>query len=143
MARTGPVRGVDEVFLSDERISRRKPIIRGGDFPKHLAGRIYGSVVHGDVAGTEGARRALADWLDWMGWIDAGALARIDRMIGYSEPYATSHLALDADTNLQAEVANVARAVSALRVGKQHRADEGIEPPARSKSGVDLSCRNR
>lgn len=54
-------------------------------------------------------------------------------MIGYSEPYATSHLALDADTNLQAEVANVARAVtaavSALRVGKQHRAGESIEPP--------------
>lgn len=54
-------------------------------------------------------------------------------MIGYSEPYATSHLALDADTDLQAEVANVARAVTAavdaLCVGKQHRAGEGMEPP--------------
>ncbi len=32
----------------------------------------YGVVVHGDVAGIEGARRALCDWLDWMGLIDAG-----------------------------------------------------------------------
>jgi hypothetical protein len=29
-------------------------------------------VVHGDVAGIEGSRRALCDWLDWMGLIDSG-----------------------------------------------------------------------
>lgn len=32
--------------------------IAGWDFPKHLAGRTYGMVVHGDVAGIEGTRRA-------------------------------------------------------------------------------------
>lgn len=95
--------------------------LQGWSYPKHLAGRAYGLVVHGDVAGTDGVRRALADWLDWMGLVDAGALSRLDRYIGYWEPYATSHDALDADTALQEEVRNVARAlaqgVAALRAG--------------------------
>jgi multimeric flavodoxin WrbA len=85
--------------------------LAGWPYPKHLAGRVYGLVVHGDVAGTEAVRRALSDWLDWMGLIDAGALARLDRFIGYYEPYATSHEALDRDKDLVEEVRNVARAV--------------------------------
>jgi multimeric flavodoxin WrbA len=84
----------------------------GWDYPKHLAGRVYGLVVHGDVAGIEGSRRSLSDWLDWMGFIDAGAQARLDRYIGYYEPYATSHEALDKDIDVQKEVQNVARAVA-------------------------------
>ena len=83
----------------------------GWDYPQHLAGRAYGLIVHGDVAGVEGSRRALSDWLDWMGFIDAGAQARLDRYIGYFEPYATSHQTLDQDTAVQAEVRNVAHAV--------------------------------
>ncbi|RYF38065.1 MAG: flavodoxin family protein, partial [Comamonadaceae bacterium] len=46
--------------------------LQGWDYPQHLAGRAYGVVVHGDVAGIEGTRRALSDWLDWMGLVDAG-----------------------------------------------------------------------
>ena len=42
--------------------------LKGWDYPKHLAGRAYGVVVHGDVAGIEGSRRDLCDWLDWMGF---------------------------------------------------------------------------
>ncbi len=84
----------------------------GWDYPKHLSGRAYGLVVHGDVAGIEGARRVLSDWLDWMGLIDAGAQARLDRFIGYYEPYATSHDALDKDANVQQEVRNVGKAVA-------------------------------
>jgi hypothetical protein len=53
--------------------------------------------VHGDVAGIEGVRRALSDWLDWMGMIDAGTQSRLDRYIGYYKPYATSHDELDQD----------------------------------------------
>ena len=101
----------------------------GWDFPKHLAGRTYGVVVHGDVAGIEGQRRALTDWLDWMGLIDAGATARLDRMVGYYEPYATSHDALDRDTAFQTEVAQVAQtvvqAVTALRAG--HLSNPGAD----------------
>src|SRR4029077_17527400 len=46
--------------------------MKGWSYPKHLARRVYGVVVHGDVAGIEGSRRALSDWLDWMGLIGAG-----------------------------------------------------------------------
>ena len=94
----------------------------GWDYPKHLSGRVYGLLVHGDVAGIESSRRALSDWLDWMGLIDAGPQARIDRYIGYYEPYANSHDTLDRDTAVQEEAGNVGRAVlhavKALRAGQ-------------------------
>jgi multimeric flavodoxin WrbA len=86
--------------------------LQGWDYPKHLSNRIYGVVVHGDVGGVEPSRRALCDWLDWMGLIDAGDQARLDRYIGYYEPYATSHETLDADDAVQEETRNVARAVT-------------------------------
>lgn len=109
--------------------------LKGWDYPKHLAGRAYGLVVHGDVAGVESLRRNLSDWLDWMGLIDAGAQARLDRYVGYYEPYATSHDALDRDTGLQEEVRNVARAVAravaALRAGRLQPPDAGLESPRR------------
>jgi len=96
--------------------------LAGWDYPQHLKGRTYGLVVHGDVAGIEGTRRALSDWLDWMGLIDAGAQARLDRYIGYYAPYATSHDALDADEAVQEEARNVGRAVAhavaELRAGR-------------------------
>jgi multimeric flavodoxin WrbA len=99
----------------------KKLEMKGWSYPKHLSGRAYGLVVHGDVAGIEEARRALSDWLDWMGLVDAGTQARLDRYIGYYEPYATSHDALDRDTALHEEVRNVGRAVAnavrALRAG--------------------------
>ena len=88
--------------------------IGGWNYPKHLADRVYGLVVHGDVAGIEGSRRALSDWLDWMGLIDAGDQARLDRYVGYYQPYATSHDALDHDQALQEETRNVARAVAGV-----------------------------
>jgi multimeric flavodoxin WrbA len=96
--------------------------LAGWPYPKHLAGRTYGVVVHGDVAGIEGVRRALCDWLDWMGLVDAGPTARLDRYVGYYEPYATSHDALDRDEAVQQEVRNAARAlceaVGLLRAGR-------------------------
>ena len=99
---------------------------QGWDYPQHLAGRVYGVLVHGDVAGIEGARRSLTDWLDWMGLIDAGPTATLDRFIGYYEPCATSHEALDRDLPLQQRARNVAiavaRAVHALRAGTLERA---------------------
>ena len=107
--------------------------LAGWSYPKHLAGRVYGLVVHGDVAGIEGSRRALSDWLDWMGLVDAGDQARLDRFIGYYEPYATSHQALDKDTEVQEEVRNVARAVAravgALRAGQLQPPDAALESP--------------
>jgi multimeric flavodoxin WrbA len=102
-------------------------------YPKHLAGRTYGVVVHGDVAGIEGVRRGLCDWLDWMGLIDAGAQARLDRYIGYWGSYADSHDVLDEDTAVQNEVRNVARAVlravGEVRAGRLSQPDHGLTRP--------------
>jgi multimeric flavodoxin WrbA len=107
--------------------------LAGWPYPKHLAGRVYGLVVHGDVAGIEGVRRSLSDWLDWMGLIDSGAYARLDRFIGYYEPYATSHDALDRDKDVQEEVRNVARAVAnalgEARAGRLVPPDAKLERP--------------
>ena len=118
--------------------------LQGWSYPKHLAGRAYGLVVHGDVAGIEGVRRSLADWLDWMGLIDAGFAARLDRMIGYYEPYASSHAALDGDTDVQEEVRQVARAVitavTAIRGGLLAPADSNLVGP-RVKSPVPAVAR--
>ena len=90
-------------------------------------------VVPGDVAGIKGLQRTLADWLDWMGLIDAGVKAKLDRFIGYYEPYANSHDALDADKNLQAEVRNVAsavaHAVNSLRAGTLPQPDKKLKNP--------------
>ena len=43
-------------------------------------------MVHGDVGGVESQRRNLADWLSWMGLVQAGFDAALDRYIGYYEP---------------------------------------------------------
>jgi multimeric flavodoxin WrbA len=107
--------------------------LNGWDYPKHLAGRAYGLVVHGDVAGIEGVRRALSDWLDWMGLIAAGSKGRLDRFVGYYKPYATSHQELDEDRDFREEVRNVARAVAAtvrdIRDGKVRSPDTKLKSP--------------
>ena len=107
--------------------------MRGWDYPQHLAGRVYGLVVHGDVAGIEGTRRALSDWLDWMGLVDAGFTGRLDRFIGYYEPYATSHEALDRDQAVQDETRNaaaaLAQAIRVMREGKLPKPDRDLKRP--------------
>lgn len=107
--------------------------LAGWSYPKHLAGRTFGLVVHGDVAGAESLRRNLTDWLEWMQLIDAGAQARLDRYVGYYEPYATSHDSMDRDHALHDEVRNVARAVARavrlLRTGALARPDDGLRVP--------------
>jgi multimeric flavodoxin WrbA len=109
--------------------------LEGWPYPQHLAGRTYGVFVHGDVAGIEGSRRVLCDWLDWMGLVDAGATARLDRYIGYYEPYATSHETLDRDQAVQEEVRNVARslaqAVGELRQGRLSDPGRDLQRPRR------------
>ncbi len=104
--------------------------LAGWGYPKHLKGRTYALAVHGDVAGIEMTRRGLSDWLDWMGFIDAGPAARLDRYIGYYESYAQSHEVLDRDSAIQAEIRGAAQAlavaVGALRAGTLSRPDAGV-----------------
>ena len=94
---------------------------------------MYGVITHGDVAGIEVHRRNLNDWLDWMGLVDAGHYARLDRYIGYFEPYYDSHETLDADIKTQEEVRNVARTVSRaaslLRAGGLPVPGQGLKNP--------------
>ena len=71
--------------------------LAGWSYPRHLAGRAFAVITHGDAAGAESLRRGLCDWLTDMGLESAGGKAMIDRMIGYYEPYATSHETLDHD----------------------------------------------
>src|SRR5262245_47114290 len=107
--------------------------LEGWPYPKHLAGRAFGVVVHGDVAGIESVRRSLCDWLEWMGLRDAGGKAKLDRYIGYYESYATSHRALDRDENVAEEVRNaaraVARAIRLLRAGELAAPDADLAAP--------------
>jgi multimeric flavodoxin WrbA len=124
----------DPTTTHGKKVAEAKALeLEGWPYPKHLAGRAYGVVVHGDVAGIESVRRALSDWLDWMGLIDAGAMSRLDRFIGYYEPYATSHEALDRDLGVHEEVRNVARAlvtaVKELRAGRLSDSDQGLKAP--------------
>lgn len=105
----------------------------GWPYPRHLEGRVFSVVVHGDVEGVENVRRSLADWLRFMKLKPAGPSAELDRYIGYWKPYATSHDELDSDQCIQEEVRNAARtllrAVQEQRAGKLIDGGEGLESP--------------
>ena len=107
--------------------------LAGWPYRRHLAGRAFAIVVHGDAAGSESLRRALTDWLMDMELVRAGNAATLDRYVGYYEPYATSHEALDRDTAVQEETRNAARslvaAVRAMRDGRFEAPDAGLESP--------------
>jgi multimeric flavodoxin WrbA len=107
--------------------------LEGWDYPRHLEGRLFSVVVHGDVEGAENVRRSISDWLCFMHLYPAGQAAELDRYIGYWKPYATSHADLDADVAIQEEVRNAARAllegVRAKLEGKLVAVGEGLREP--------------
>jgi multimeric flavodoxin WrbA len=108
--------------------------LQGWPYPRHLAGRVFAVVVHGDAVGAETLRRSLTDWLSDMKLLPAVAQGGIDRYIGYYEPYATSHDALDEDSAVQEEVRNTAQAlldaVRLMRDGRlPHPAGDGDVRP--------------
>jgi multimeric flavodoxin WrbA len=105
------------------------------DYPRHLAGRLFAVVSHGDVEGAENVRRSISDWLRFMKLEPAGPKAEVDRYIGYWKPYAISHDELDADLAMQGEVRNAAAtllgAVKLKRAGKWASAGEQLREPRR------------
>jgi len=107
--------------------------LKGWDYPRHLSGRAFSVVVHGDTEGTDTLRRQLCDWLKDMDLVEASGTASIDRYIGYYEPYATSHDALDKDEAIQEEVRNAARAlvntIELMRAGEFERPDAELKSP--------------
>jgi multimeric flavodoxin WrbA len=107
--------------------------LAGWPYPRHLAGRLFAVVVHGDTVGAETLRRALVDWASDMHMVLAGSKAEVDGYIGYFEPYASSHEALDRDLVFQAEVKNAAltlmEAVDAKRSGRLAEPGSQLEEP--------------
>ncbi len=107
--------------------------LKGWSYPKHLAGRAFAIVAHGDAAGPENLRRTLTDWLTDMELIPASRTALIDTWIGWYQPYATSHEDLDQDKDLFREVSNaslaLANMVKQIRSGKYHAPDEKLHDP--------------
>ena len=107
--------------------------LKGWSYPRHLKGRLFSVVVHGDVEGAENVRRGLTDWMRFMHMESAGTEAELDRYIGYWKPYATSHEELDRDTAVQDEVRNAARtlceALSAQRAGRMHQSGQSLTEP--------------
>jgi len=106
--------------------------LKGWDYPRHLAGRLFSVIVHGDVEGAENLRRILVDWLGSMQLEPAGGATQLDRYIGYYKPYATSHEDLDADTAIEEEVGIAAKALLQSlrdkRAGKWSSPDTGRDP---------------
>ena len=107
--------------------------LAGWDYPKHLAGRAFSIVAHGDAAGPENLRRMLTDWLTDLELIPAGPSALLDTWIGWYQPYATSHEDLDKDKDVFTEVNNAALAlanlVKQIRSGKYQAPDEALHAP--------------
>ena len=97
--------------------------LRDWPYHRHLAGRIFSVIVHGDTEGADSLRHNLHDWLTALDLVSAGPAAVFDRYIGYYEPYATSHDALDRDTAFMDEAKNAAttlmESVTEMRRGRQ------------------------
>ncbi len=104
--------------------------LKGWNYPRHLAGRVFSVIAHGDVAGTENLRRILTDWLMDLGLIPAGRRAQIDALIGYGGTYAENHLDLDNDDAVQQDTRTAAHAlinaVKQMRAGEMKQPDSGL-----------------
>jgi multimeric flavodoxin WrbA len=107
--------------------------LKGWAYPKHLAGRAFAVVAHGDAAGPENLRRMLVDWLNDIGMVQAGPAAALDTWIGWYKPYATSHEDLDEDkelfVQLEQAATSLARMVALIRTGNYHAPNEGLHSP--------------
>ena len=104
----------DQTTTHGKKVEQAKALeLAGWSYPRHLAGRVFAVVVHGDTVGAETLRRSLTDWLTDMKLLPAMRQGGIDRYIGYYEPYATSPDARDRDPVVQREVRNAARALAA------------------------------
>jgi multimeric flavodoxin WrbA len=113
----------DQTTTHGKNVEEAKALeVAGWPYPRHLAGRVFSVVVHGDTVGAETLRRSLTDWLTDMKLLPAMPQGGIDRYIGYYEPYATSHDALDKDIVVQREVRNAAKAlVEAIMLSRAGR----------------------
>ena len=84
---------------------------KGWDYPRHLEGRVFSLVVHGDTMGVDDSKNALTSWLTEISLIPASVYGLLGRYIGYFGTYADSHKELDKDKALQDEVKLAAKSL--------------------------------
>jgi multimeric flavodoxin WrbA len=85
--------------------------LQGWNYPRHLKGRMFSVIVHGDAAGVDNLKNSLTDWLEEMELVPVTNHGVLGRYIGYMGTYAESHLDLDKDQDMVLEVKNAARAL--------------------------------
>lgn len=111
-------------------VKAKKIELDGWGYPKHLAGRAFSVVVHGDSAGLDNVRRTLVDWLTDLKLIQASVASSY---IGYYGYYADSHEKLDEDRDFFVEVetaaASLVHQIELIRTGEFQRADAGLPHP--------------
>ena len=119
----------DPTSTSGKDAAKAKALeLQGWPYPRHLAGRVFSVIVHGDSAGAEGLRRSLSDWLTDMSLQSAGAAAELDRYIGYYKPYAPA--------TRRSMATRRSRTRSAMRRRPSRRRSAGSRP-ARCKARGD------
>lgn len=78
--------------------------LKGWEYPRHLQGRVFSVIVHGDTMGVDDLKNSLTSWLNEMMLIPSSIYGQIGRYIGYFGSYAESHVELDKDQALMEEV---------------------------------------
>ena len=125
---------------SDDRRGGKDPArakaleLAGWDYPKHLAGRAFAVVVHGDAAGVEELRRILCDWLTDMELIQAGPSAALGRYLGYyqpvrDEPRRPRRGPRAAGRGRERRSPSLVETVRQIRSGRYRAPDAGLEAP--------------
>lgn len=103
--------------------------LQGWSYPRHLEGRFFSVICHGDAEGPDNLRNNLTNWLKDMKLQPAGLQSDVARYVGYYEPYATSHSALDDDIAFQREVQNAALSLAlTVKAARRGKLDE-LKPP--------------
>lgn len=82
----------------------KKIELNGWEYPRHLQGRVYSVIVHGDTVGVDDLKNSITSWLNEMMLIPSSVYGQLGRYIGYYGTYAESHEELDKDHALMDEV---------------------------------------
>lgn len=89
----------------------KKLELQGWEYPRHLKGRMFSVIVHGDAAGVDDLKSSLTNWLEEMELVPVTNHGVLGRYIGYMGSYAENHEALDKDEDMFQEVKNAAKAL--------------------------------
>jgi len=106
----------------------KKLELEGWEYPRHLKGRIFSIIVHGDAQGVDELKNALSSWLSEMMLVPTGTMGHLSRYIGYYESYAESHKALTKDQALWDELTNSCQSLALSIEAKRAHKLESFTP---------------